>query len=667
MGANPPPSGTKVAAVDEAAAADHGGQHVVHTPSNRRRLPAALAVALISAAVLGTAACSPDDPEPDAAAQALAAALADGDLSEVPLLASTPAQAAEERASALEPIAEHRPLVTVDSVAVDPDDSHTAQARLTYSWDFEASEPWTYQVVAPMELVEDAWSTHWSLKLVHPDLLPGLQLTLERSTPTRANILGAGGSVTLVEDRRVLRLGLDKTRVDADEQPDRAREIATLLGLDAEAYAQRVAGAGERAFVEALVVRDENPGVDVDSVLAVPGALAVPDVLPLAPTREFARALLGTAGPATAEIIEASDGAIEAGDLAGLSGLQRQYDEQLRGRPGFVVHLRRADTGDSTVLWSVEPIPGAPLVTTIDPAFQVPAEAVLAGVGPAAAIVAIRPSTGAVLAVANGPGSNGYPTATTGMYAPGSTFKVVSTLALLRAGLTPDSPVDCPDRAVVDGRGFRNFPDYPADHLGTITLRDALAQSCNTAFIGATVDRVDAADRASAAAALGFGIDHDLGFPAFLGSVPEDVRGTEHAAATIGQGRVQASPLAMATVAASVVAGQAVVPWLVGNEPPATDAPAEPLTEGEAAALRDMMRAVVTDGGARVLADVPGDPVGAKTGTAQAGSGADQHNHAWMIATQGDLAVAVFVEDGEYGSTTAGPLMAEFLRQVSGA
>jgi cell division protein FtsI/penicillin-binding protein 2 len=61
---------------------------------------------------------------------------------------------------------------------------------------------------------------------------------------------------------------------------------------------------------------------------------------------------------------------------------------------------------------------------------------------------------------------------------------------------------------------------------------------------------------------------------------------------------------------------------------------------------------------------VPGEPVLAKTGTAQYGAADQLANHAWMIGIQGDLAVAVFVEDGEYGSTTAGPLLEEFLRLV---
>ena len=200
-----------------------------------------------------------------------------------------------------------------------------------------------------------------------------------------------------------------------------------------------------------------------------------------------------------------------------------------------------------------------------------------------------------------------------------------ATIALLRAGLTPDSPVECPASITVDGRVFNNFPDYPSSSLGTIGLRTAVAQSCNTAFIGSG-DLVSQQALVDAAATLGLGVEQQLGFPAFLGSVPADSTGTDHAASMIGQGRIQVSPLAMATVAASVAGGRTVVPWLVGSAPPEAAAPTTPLTSAEADALRALMRGVVTDGGARFLRDVPGPEVQAKTGTAQTGSGADLHN-----------------------------------------
>ena len=264
------------------------------------------------------------------------------------------------------------------------------------------------------------------------------------------------------------------------------------------------------------------------------------------------------------EVVEASEGRIVAGDEVGLSGLQARYDEQLRGVPGASVVARDADDRLRT-LAEVPATDGADLVTTLDPALQQQAEDVLAALGegaPAAALVAIRPSDGAVLASANGAGAAGADLAMTGQYAPGSTFKVVTSLALLRSGMGVDDVVSCPATTVVDGRSFKNYDDYPASALGDITLTQAVAQSCNTALIG-NADRLADGDLAAAAQALGLGTDHDLGFPVYFGQVPPPETATGAAADMIGQGTVLASPFAMATVAASVRAGRAVLPVLL--------------------------------------------------------------------------------------------------------
>ena len=87
-----------------------------------------------------------------------------------------------------------------------------------------------------------------------------------------------------------------------------------------------------------------------------------------------------------------------------------------------------------------------------------------------------------------------------------------------------------------------------------------------------------------------------------------------------------------------------------------------PLTGGEASTLQAMLRGVVTSGSGSGLADVPGPPVIAKTGTAEFERDGAILTHAWMIAAQGDLAVAVFVDEGASGSQTAGPLLESFLR-----
>lgn len=629
-------------------------------PARRRALTRRTgAVALVVALVTGgLTACGSDAPDPTVAAKSLAAGMAGGDLTAVVFDGASSADATTHRDAVLEPLADATRTVTLGEVDL-AEDGTTATATLNYAWTIGGT-PWSYTTTAPMTLVEDTWHVTWSPALLVPDLAMGERLQTSRSSAPRADVLG-DSDVVLVTQRPVKRVGIDKTRIAATEWEGAALALAGLTGIDPAAYATKVAGAGEKAFVEAVTLRAEGD-YDWEAIGESPGALLVDATLPLAPTRQFASEVLGRAGDATAEIVEASEGAIEAGDLVGLSGLQRQYDAQLRGTPGLVVEIVGADDVARDA-FRVDPVPGEPLRLTLDPTVQMLAETTLAGQAVPAAIVAIRPSTGAVLASANSPASNGLSTATTGMYAPGSTFKIVSALALLRGGATPDTTMDCSPSAVVDGRSFTNYPDYPANRMGAITLRDVIANSCNTALINAA-GQVSQADLAAAAQSLGLGLAPQAGPGLFTGSVPADDTGTEHAASMIGQGKVQASPLAMAGVAASVAAGTTIRPTFLAQEAeaPASDLPAAPaatLTAEEAAALSSMMRSVVTDGGGAFLQGTPGGDVSAKTGTAQYGDGST--NHAWVIAIQGDLAVAVFVETGDFGSTTAGPLLKTFL------
>jgi len=638
------------------------------------------ALAVVGLTVVGLTACTSDPPGPESAAKALATALSSGDLSKVDLATGDDADAAaSERTAAYEGLGELTPTVKLTTVVVDPKDDAAATATLGYTWTLDdAGDEWTYAVDAKLARDDkDVWRTAWTPALLAPDLVDGETLQVTRTTPKRAEVLGANDE-PIVEDHKVYRIGIDKTRVDAADQAKAAKALAKKLDLDPDAYAKTVAAAGPKAFVEAITVRESDPDYDVPKLAAMTGVNAVATTMPLAPTRAFARPVLGTVGPATAEIVEKSDGAIAAGDVTGLSGLQRQYDAQLRGTPGLTIKAVSADGDTERVLDEVEEKAGTPLRTTIDPTMQLTAESILSTVEPASAIVAIQPSTGDVLAVASGPGGDGMSTATLGQYAPGSTFKVATALALLRQGETPDSTVTCSGTTEVDGRTFKNFPDYPANRTGKIDLRTAFANSCNTAFISQR-DKVDQDALIDAAGSLGLTGDKNLGYSAFLGAVPGDSDGTDHAATMIGQGRVLASPLGMATVAASVQKGATVTPHLVVGQddaatatatPTASDTPSPsestrpvpPLTKDEASTLHDLMRGVVTDGGATFLEDVPGDDVVAKTGTAQFGKEGDLKNHVWMIADQGDLAVAVFVDEGVYGSTTAGPLLEEFLR-----
>lgn len=651
-------------------------------------------VLTVAALALTLTSCTADGPSAEDAAATLAEGLSSGDLSGSSFgsITSEDATAQLEAITAdLEPIS---PTVTVASVESSGDESATAQ--LNHVWDLDDSDAdWTYTTSAQLTKADDAWQVMWDPSVAVDGLEADSTLAISRTPAERAEILGAGGQV-LVTERPVIRVGIDKTQVEEASLESSAASLAELVGIDPAAYTEQVLAAGEQAFVEAIVFRDDDAlPVTTDELDAIPGAVGLPDTMSLAPTRTFARELLGSVGPATAELIEQSEGRLEAGDVTGLSGLQLQYDEQLAGTPGMTIEMvsGEGETRTTEVLFEKPAVAGEPLELTIDPTLQTLAEDVLAEEPSASSIVAIRPSTGEILTVANGPGSEGMQTALLGQYPPGSTFKVATSLALLKNGFTPDTPTDCPPELSVDGRAFNNVPGYPEQFTGEIPLLQALAQSCNTGFISQR-DIVSQEALASAAADLGIGVAVPIGTPAFFGSVPAEADGTTHAASMIGQGQVLVSPLSLAIMAASVGAGERVAPTLLagGSEPedaPSSDAanatagasaPAsteateegsegaieEPapsnLTQEEAAALREMMGAVVTVGGAQLLADVPGEPVLAKTGTAEFGTEDPPQTHAWVVVLQGDLAAVVFVEEGERGSVSGGPLIEEFLR-----
>ncbi|MDR1293472.1 MAG: hypothetical protein LBK59_00705 [Bifidobacteriaceae bacterium] len=524
-----------------------------------------------------------------------------------------------------------------------------------------------------------AWQAVWQAALIVGEAMDDdAELVEERQVAPRGNILGADNAV-LVTDRDVEHVGVNKPMVrEGEDVIAVARRLAEVLEIDPDAYAMRVEAGGPQAFVPALTLRAGQVGAyDLSEFGA--SVLVQAGTLPLAPTREFARALLGTAGEATAEIVEGSDGAIAAGDVVGLSGLQRVFDELLRGRPGVSLRAEPATeppgettgTAHAIDLGGVEAQPGQSVVVTLDEGIQTAADNAVAGAaGSRVALVAIRPSSGAVVAVANSPDTQGINIAMEGRYPPGSVFKIATVLAMIRSGMHADTMVACPSSLTVDGRQFGNYDGYPSSGLGSITLSRAFALSCNTAFLGAA-DAVDTEALAAAAADLGVGITTHLGIDAFGGEVPADAEGTARAAEMIGQGQVVVTPLTMATVAASVMAGTRVEPQLVLTpKDSGSDYASGPsgLTDEEASILRTMMREAVTSGTAGALADL-GPGIGAKTGTAEFGDEVPPQTHAWMLATDAerDLAVAVLVEGGDSGSETAGPIVATFLTQARGA
>ncbi len=642
---------------------------------------------IVAALVLALAACTaggggteppPASDDPARAAGELAAGLQSGDLTKVEFSRLESAAVDEQFKALVAGVRGAKRTVAVGQVETTGDE---ATAALSYTWVFPGvKDRWVYQATARLVAEDGRWRTTWSPDLVEPNLDGTNRLTGSRTYPARGELIGDQGE-TIMTQRPVIRIGIDKLKAGKNAVAS-AEKLAKLVKIDPEDYAKVVEQAGDQAFVEAIVFREEDKERPSNaSVLKITGARAISADRVLAPTRTFARGLVGSVGEATKEIVDKSEGKVIAGDQVGLSGLQRRYDEQLRGLPGVAVRLIEAKPAaspspgaspspkpdpspsakTSEPLFVAKPTRGVDVTITLNVEMQELAEKTLEDVKPDAAIAVLRRSDGALLAAASGPSAEGEPIANFGQYPPGSTFKVITALALLRAGLTPDSMVECPTSISVDGRRFANYSDYPGSSNGRIPLREAFAQSCNTAFIG-QLSKIKEADLAAAAASLGFGVDHDSGFPSFYGTLGKPKSETERAATLIGQAQVLASPMVMAAVAASVSGGGTRLPYLIKDQVP--EQKGKPLTKAEASQLRELMRGVVTSGPGRFLEDLDGPDVIAKTGTAEYGTKAPLKTHAWMIAAQGDIAVAVFVAEGKSGSTVAGPLLEDFLEDA---
>jgi len=195
-----------------------------------------------------------------------------------------------------------------------------------------------------------------------------------------------------------------------------------------------------------------------------------------------------------------------------------------------------------------------------------------------------------------------------------------------------------------------------------VPFSQAFAQSCNTAVIGAAAGLPDGA-LGAAAQTFGFGVDYSLGPTTVGGSFPAPASAVDRAASAIGQARITASPLHMATVAAAVLDGTWRSPVLLPGTEGAAAPVTRPLDPAIAGQLRSLMRQVVTDGSG-TAADVPGLQVIGKSGTAEYGPGDPPSTHAWFIAAAKGLGIAVLVEDKAAGGRDAAPVAARFLETL---
>jgi hypothetical protein len=581
-----------------------------------------LATLLAMAAV---SACTPRPEGPAPAAERFFAALSTGDTAAAAELSDAPSDAHEALNAAWAGLqASHLDTQILGSKYTE--DIGTVNYR--YTWHLPKNRTWTYDGRLKMARYEGHWQVQWNTTDLHPRLGEHQTFAL-RADPSRRAAVNEVGGTDVLAPGYLYHYTLDASKAgaylittaravvdalhpfdDALNDPQRLAEQASSLGKPMDLITLRT---------------DDNNGI-APAIGQLPGVVITPQAELLPTDYHFASALMGQ--------------------------VKKAVIDQLDGQAGWrVVSVNQNDV-DVAVLHEVQPSPAASVSISLDRAVQNAAQHAVDNQSRQAMIVVIKPSTGEILAVAQNAAADALgPVATTGLYPPGSTFKMVTAGAALERDLaSPSTLLGCPGTIDI---GHRTIPNYGGFDLGTVPMSRAFASSCNTTF-AELASKMPPRGLSQEANQYGIGLDYQVdGISTVTGSVPPTVDLAERTEDGFGQGKVLASPFGMALVAATVAAGKTPVPKLIEGRTTTISGDTTPISEKVIDGLRPMMRLVVTNGTGKDIAGC--GQVFGKTGEAEFPGG----SHSWFAGYRGDLAFASLIVGG--GSSEYAVRMTKFM------
>jgi len=569
---------------------------------------------LVVVAAIALSACTPRPDGPGPAAEKFFAALAVGDTATAARLSDSPNDAREALNAAWAGLQATHLDAQVLSARYAED---TGKVDYRFSWQLPKNRVWTYDGELKMARYEGRWRVRWTSTGLHPKLGEHQTFALRADRPRRASVNELGGTDVLVPGY-LYHYTLDATQAGSGlALSSTAHAVVDVLhpfndALDDPQLLAEQASSSTQPVDLVTLHPDDNDQV-FPAIGRLPGIVITPqpEMLPTDPH---------VASTVVAEV-------------------KKAVIDQLDGEPGWRVVSVNQNGVEVEVLHEVPGSPAPSVSLTLDRAVQNAAQHAVDTRGGKAMMVVIKPSTGEILAIAQNAGADADgPLATTGLFPPGSTFKMVTAGAAVERDMaTPNTMMGCPGHIDI---GHRSIPNYGGFDLGVVPMSRAFASSCNTTFAELS-SKMPPRGLTQAASRYGIGLDYQVeGITTVTGSVPPTVDLAERTEDGFGQGRVLASPFGMALVAATVAAGRTPVPQLIAGRPTTVQGDATPISPKMVEALRPMMRLVVTNGTAKEISGC--GAVFGKTGEAEFPGG----SHSWFAGYRGDLAFASLIVGG---------------------
>ncbi|MEV6224205.1 penicillin-binding transpeptidase domain-containing protein [Nocardia fluminea] len=570
-----------------------------------------LTTCAVAALAVAATACSSGAQGPVPAADAFAAAFAEHDLAAAAALTTAPEKATAALTSTWQALQAEKLSIRTGDARVNGD---TATVDYTYEWTLPKGRQWTYSGELQMGRSDGRWLVRWSSADIHPKLGDTQSMELRARPAPRARVNEAAGSDVLVPGK------VSRVKFTVADAPDPTRVAgalaAALSRIDPVVYTPQsiLTAARKTDGAHTVILLDEYEAETIGGeLIGLPGVTLTQEWDMVPTDRKFAPDLL--------------------------TQVRKTVIAEVDGKAGWSVVTRNADGADLDVLHEEAAEPAPSFALSIDRFVQNSAQHAVDLRTEQAMMVVLRPSTGAILAVAqNKFADRDGPVATSGQYPPGSIFKTVTASAAMAAGLaTPDTVLACPSSTII---GERTIPNYNMFSVGEVPMATAYERSCNTTF-ARLASKLEPDALTEAAARLGVGQDYKVeGLPTVSGSVPKAEGLVQRAEDGIGQGRVVVSPFGMAVMAATVAHGAAPVPYLIAGRPTEVTGERPAIAPEVVEGLRAMMRMVVTGGTAERIRD-QGEVYG-KTGEAEVDGG----SHSWFVGYRGDIAFATLLVKG---------------------